>query len=102
MPLSAWQRAGEAHAAYSARRQVSGEGLPRRMLTDFLIGAHASTFGHTLLTLNTSDYGDFPEVPLLTVAQEFLSAFPSSEPLLTSWAERTPMRMPARCALVAV
>lgn len=57
-----------AHAAYSARCQVSGGGLPRRILTDFLVGAQASTFGHALLTLNTGDYGDFPEVPLLTVA----------------------------------
>ncbi|TSA80589.1 type II toxin-antitoxin system VapC family toxin [Deinococcus detaillensis] len=69
MPLIAWRRAGVAHTAYSARRRASGGGLPRRILTDFLVGAHASTFGHALLTLNTGDYGDFPEVPLLTITQ---------------------------------
>ena len=67
MPLSAWRRAGEAHAAYAERRRLSGGGLPRRILTDMLVGAHASVTGAALLTLNISDYGDFPEVPLLTV-----------------------------------
>ena len=67
MPLTAWRRAGQAHTAYSQRRQASGADLPRRILTDFLIGAHASMGGYALLTLNTRDYGDFPEVPLLTV-----------------------------------
>lgn len=67
MSLLAWNRAGLAHSAYSKRRQASGGGKPRRILTDFLIGAHASTFGHALLTLNTDDYIDFPEMPLLTV-----------------------------------
>ena len=32
-----------------------------------LVGAHASVTSAALLTLNTADYGDFPEVPLLTV-----------------------------------
>lgn len=69
MPLAAWKRAGQAHAAYAQRRQVSGGGLPRRILTDFLVGAHASVGGYALLTLDTHGYGDFPEVPLLTVSQ---------------------------------
>ncbi|QFP76193.1 type II toxin-antitoxin system VapC family toxin [Deinococcus sp. AJ005] len=67
MSLMAWNRAGVAHSAHSKRRQASGGGLPRRILTDFLVGAHASIGGHSLLTLNTADFGDFPEVPLLTV-----------------------------------
>lgn len=67
MPLAAWQRAGEAHAAYARRRRQSGGGVPRRILTDFLIGAHASAHGLSLFTLNTADYADFPEVPLLTL-----------------------------------
>lgn len=69
MPLTAWKRAGQAQTAYAQRRQASGGGLPRRILTDFLVGAHASAGGFSLLTLNTRDYGDFPEVPLLTVLQ---------------------------------
>ncbi|WP_310582415.1 type II toxin-antitoxin system VapC family toxin [Deinococcus sp.] len=70
MPLTAWKRAGRAQAAYAQRRQASGGGLPRRILTDFLVGAHASVGGYALLTLNTRDYGDFQEVPLLTVAED--------------------------------
>ena len=68
MTLATWQRAGQAQAAYSTRRQASGGGLPRRILTDFVVGAHASTGEHALLTLDTRGYGDFPEVPLLTVS----------------------------------
>ncbi|OLV17441.1 type II toxin-antitoxin system VapC family toxin [Deinococcus marmoris] len=64
MPLETWKRAGVAYAAYGKRRRAS---LPRRILTDFLVGAHASGGHHSLFTLNTGDYGDFPEVPLLTV-----------------------------------
>lgn len=67
MPLAAWQRAGKAHAAYTLRRKQSGGGLPRRVLTDYLIGAHASVNSLSLFTLNTADYGDFPEVRLLTL-----------------------------------
>ena len=70
MPLTAWKRAGRAQATYAQRRQASGGGLPRRILTDFLVGAHASVGGYALLTLNTRDYGDFREVPLLTVAED--------------------------------
>lgn len=70
MPLTAWKRAGRAQATYAQRRQASGGGLPRRILTDFLVGAHASVGGYALLTLNTRDYGDFQEVPLLIVAED--------------------------------
>lgn len=70
MSLAIWRRAGQAHAAYAGRRRASGGGPPRRILTDFLVGAHASVHGHALLTLDTGNYGDFPEVPLLTVKGE--------------------------------
>ena len=70
MTAEGWRRAGEAHAIYTARRKKSGGGLPRRILTDYLIGAHASVHGLSLFTLNVSDYGDFPEVPLLTLHEE--------------------------------
>ena len=69
MPVEGWRRAGEAHAAYTARRKKSGGGLPRRILTDYLIGAHASVHTLSLFTLNVADYGDFPEVPLLTLSE---------------------------------
>lgn len=69
LPKEGWRRAGQAYAAYAARRKSSGGGLPRRIVTDFLIGAHASVHGLSLFTLNTKDYTDFPEVALLTLEE---------------------------------
>lgn len=66
MSLEVWQRAGVAHGQYKRRRKRSG-GLPRQILTDYLIGAQASVHGLHLLTLNIDDYREFPEVPLLTL-----------------------------------
>ena len=64
-PRAAWLRAGQAYAAYTARRRTSGSTLPRRVLTDHLIGAHAVTLGLPLVTLNGSDYSDFPELTVV-------------------------------------
>jgi len=50
MEKADWEAAGDAYRGYVARRQASSGGLPRRMVTDFLIGAHASVRGYTLLT----------------------------------------------------
>lgn len=52
-----WQLAGEAYQGYVNRRRASGGGLPRRIATDFLIGAHAFLRGHTLLTADQRLYG---------------------------------------------
>lgn len=52
-----WHLAGEAYQGYVNRRRVSGGGLPRRIATDFLIGAHASLRGHALLTADRRLYG---------------------------------------------
>jgi predicted nucleic acid-binding protein len=51
-----WLAAGRAYQGYVSRRRSSGGGLSRRMLTDFLIGAHASVRSHFLLTLDRSTY----------------------------------------------
>lgn len=51
-----WHTAGQAYQGYVIRCRAAGVGLPRRMLTDFLIGAHASVRGHSLLTLDQSNY----------------------------------------------
>jgi predicted nucleic acid-binding protein len=64
-PRGAWLRAGQAHAAYSARRRANGGTLPRRVLTDHLIGAHAVTLGLPLVTLNGKDYSDYPELTVV-------------------------------------
>lgn len=37
----AWELAAEVFAAYAIRRRSAGAGPPRRLLADFLVGAHA-------------------------------------------------------------
>jgi predicted nucleic acid-binding protein len=61
-----WRTAGKAHQAYVARRRVQRTPAPRRLLTDFLIGAHALTHGYSLLTLDQRHYrAAFPKLKLL-------------------------------------
>ncbi|GMA17138.1 hypothetical protein E5F05_03295 (plasmid) [Deinococcus metallilatus] len=57
-----WRRVGEAHAQYVVRRRRSGGGFPRRIVTDYLIGAHAEVNGLPLFTLNPEDYTSFTEL----------------------------------------
>jgi hypothetical protein len=61
-----WTEAGTRFARYAARRrQATGEGS-RRVLADFLIGAHALVQADRLLTLDPKVYRqDFPELRLL-------------------------------------
>jgi predicted nucleic acid-binding protein len=61
-----WTIAGVRFAQYAAqRRKTAGEG-PRRILADFLIGAHALVQAERLLTLDPKRYSqDFPELLLL-------------------------------------
>lgn len=67
---SVWRRVGELHAGYVERRRLSGGGLSRRIVTDYLIGAHAEVSGLPLLTLNPADYASFTELEVLTVKGE--------------------------------
>lgn len=61
-----WSVTGQRYALYAARRRrATGEG-PRRLLADFLIGAHALVQAERLLTLDPSRFRqDFPELRLL-------------------------------------
>lgn len=60
-----WRQAGAAFAHYAERRRNSGGGSPKRLLVDFLVGAHASTDADRLLTLDTERYRDaFPALRL--------------------------------------
>jgi predicted nucleic acid-binding protein len=61
-----WSESGRRFARYAARRRRStGEG-PRRLLADFLVGAHALVQADRLLTLDPKVYErDFPEVRLM-------------------------------------
>ena len=66
LPDGLWRRAGEAHAAYHVRRRRQGKKEQRRILTDFLIGAHAVGIGAPLLTFDPKGYrAAFPELELL-------------------------------------
>ena len=61
-----WRLAGRAYQQYSTRRRKNGEG-PRRILTDFLIGAHAAHNRLALLTLDTGLYRSaFPQLRILS------------------------------------
>lgn len=62
-----WREAGRAFQSYARRRRRSGDTHPRRILADFLIGAHAWTNGYALLTMDKSIYrAAFPALKLLT------------------------------------
>src|SRR5947207_5749701 len=51
-----WREAGTAYQGYATRRRRRGEAGPRRILADFLIGAHALIRGYKLLTLDERMY----------------------------------------------
>jgi len=51
-----WETAGFAYQGYIRRRRTSGGGLPRRIATDFLIGAHATVRNYALLTSDKGIY----------------------------------------------
>ena len=56
MDESVWQTAGKSFQKYASRRRKQKAGQPRRVLADFLIGAHALEKGYSLLTLDEGLY----------------------------------------------
>ena len=64
---SIWRAAGQAFAKYATRRRKQGDSGPRRILADFLIGAHAAESGYRLLTLDDRLYrAAFPGLSIVT------------------------------------
>lgn len=63
-----WRTAGSRYGAYAGvRRRQRGDVGPRRILADFLIGAHALHLAHGFLTSDTRIYGTyFPELRLVS------------------------------------
>jgi predicted nucleic acid-binding protein len=61
-----WREAGRCFSAYAERRRQSGGGEPRRLLIDFLVGAHAIAKSDRLLTLDPGRYRQaFPGLRVL-------------------------------------
>ena len=60
-----WRTAGKAFQAYATRRRRHGVTGPRRLLADFLLGAHAQVSGYKLLTADAGMYRSaFPRLTL--------------------------------------
>ena len=51
-----WHEAGAAFAAYAQRRRKSKDGFSKRLLVDFIVGAHAILKADRLLTLDPARY----------------------------------------------
>jgi predicted nucleic acid-binding protein len=60
-----WREAGLRFARYAKRTRLSGGGDAKRLLVDFVVGAHALFRADRLLTLDPTRYRhDFPELKL--------------------------------------
>jgi predicted nucleic acid-binding protein len=63
-----WRAAGRAFQRYAERRRKQRNSGTRRILADFMIGAHAETRGYRLLTLDERLYRTaFPKLIIETV-----------------------------------
>ena len=63
-----WRAAGAAFQGYAARRREPGPKQARRILADFVIGAHALVSGYKLLTMDARLYrASFPKLEVITV-----------------------------------
>jgi predicted nucleic acid-binding protein len=64
---SIWRAAGRAFQGYAGRRRKHRDLGPRRILADFLIGAHALRNGFPLLTFDDRIYrAAFPRLVIVT------------------------------------
>lgn len=62
-----WKEAATAFAGYASRRRMAGDGTPKRLLADFIIGSHAMLRCDRLLTLDSTRYTTaFPRLVLFT------------------------------------
>jgi predicted nucleic acid-binding protein len=67
LPEQIWRSAGRAFQAYAERRRRQRDRRARRILADFLIGAHALRNGYRLLTLDDRLYRTaFPKLCIET------------------------------------
>lgn len=67
MSEAVYLQAGIAFAHYARRRFTQKAGLPRRILADFLIGAHAASLG-SIITSDAAFYQtNFPDLKILAI-----------------------------------
>ena len=65
---SIWRAAGRAFQSYAKRRRQQGSKGPRRLIADFVIGAHAAERGYRLLTLDERIYrAAFPKLEIVRI-----------------------------------
>jgi predicted nucleic acid-binding protein len=65
IPEEVWRVAGKAYRAHAIRRRASYGGESRRILADFVIGAHALAGGYSLLTRDGEFYKrNFPALTI--------------------------------------
>lgn len=64
MTPAAWADAADVNNAYQARRRQGGATGPKRIVPDFLIGAHALHRADRLITRNSGDFNDFSGLTL--------------------------------------
>jgi predicted nucleic acid-binding protein len=72
LPLldTVWAEAGRRYRRYAVRRRQSQTEPPRRLLADFLIGAHALLQTEQLLTLDLNFYRTyFPDLRLYPIGE---------------------------------
>jgi predicted nucleic acid-binding protein len=63
-----WRSAARAFQSYAERRRKQRDSGVRRLLVDFLIGAHAEVNGYNLLTLDERHFrAAFPEIEIKTI-----------------------------------
>ena len=63
-----WRAAGAAFQSYATRRRRQEGSVARRILADFIIGAHAWVSGYRLLTLDNRLYrAAFPKLEVVVV-----------------------------------
>ena len=69
MERAVWKQAGQSYYQYAERRRKQkGDTVPRRILADFLIGAHASTFAKRFLTFDERIYHEaFPSLEIIVL-----------------------------------
>lgn len=65
MPAAVWQAAADANHTHQQRRRQSRQTTLKRVVADFLIGAHALHRADALVTRNPGDFGDFPNLILV-------------------------------------